>query len=444
MLLNRLKTYFTGSPLRRELSRHAGGTFALKVIGLVLQLASGVALARLLGTTGYGIYSYPMAIVGLLSVPATAGLPQLIMRETSKYNANAEFGLMKGLLIRANQFVLFLSVFLLIITMVVFLTIGHGALSTASGKTFLLAMLLLPLLSLNHVRLAALRGLRKILLGQIPDILIRPLVFLSILSFSFFVFHTTISPQVAISVQIVATIFAFCLGSCFLFRYQPQEVKSAHATYDTKLWAKSALPFLFLGLAQIVNMRIDIVMLGIFRPIEEVGIYKTVTHGATLVVFVLAAVNIAIGPQVARLWAQGNKHQLQKMVTASTRVIAIGTLLFASILFFGAEFFLAYFFGEEFVAGATTLRILCLGQIVNGLAGSVGLILNMTGHEKQSAHAVYIAAMVNVALNLLLIPQIGINGAAIATAVSLSTTNIILILWVKKYTGIYSTVLGSN
>jgi len=84
--------------------------------------------------------------------------------------------------------------------------------------------------------------------------------------------------------------------------------------------------------------------------------------------------------------------------------------------------------------------ILCLGQLVNACAGSVGLILNMVGLEHLVARGVAIAALNNVALNAVLIPFWGPTGAAIASSTSLAIWNVLLALWLYKRTGLISTL----
>jgi len=433
---------FKTTSLKAEITRHAGGTFLLKVFGLMIQLASGIILARAMGANGYGVYSFPIAVVNLLSIPSTVGLPQLIVRSISQYYTNNEYGFMKGLIRRANQFVLLLSTLLAAGAFLIYFLVGKVNIHTSSGTTFAIAMGLLPIISFKHVRMAVLRGLRKVILGQIPDILVRPLLFLSLIGIVLVLKKMTISPQLAMMLQLLAALVAFILGVVLLIFYQPIKVKQSKPLYNTSFWLCSAFPFLFIGVVQIINKQTDIIMLGILRPPADVGVYRAVVHGSMLVTFVLTSVNTAQGPQIARLWTLGKKKQLQKMVTATARVVACMTFLIAGVLIIWGRFFLLLFFGEEFGEGATALRILCIGQIINGIAGSVGNILNMTGHERKSLLGMGIAAVINIFLNVLLIPRYGITGASIATAISLSTWNILLIIWVNKYTGIHSTALG--
>ena len=99
-------------------------------------------------------------------------------------------------------------------------------------------------------------------------------------------------------------------------------------------------------------------------------------------------------------------------------------------------------FGSEFREAYTPLVILSLGQLVSAFAGSVGFILNMTGHERDTAVGVTIAAAVNIVLNWLLIPRYQAVGAAWATGVSLAVWNVLLIHAVYRRTGLQSTALG--
>jgi O-antigen/teichoic acid export membrane protein len=101
-------------------------------------------------------------------------------------------------------------------------------------------------------------------------------------------------------------------------------------------------------------------------------------------------------------------------------------------------------FGPEFERGSTALSILLVGQVVNVAAGPVGVLLTMTGHEKRVAAAVGASACCNLLLNLLLIPRFGIEGAAVASAVSLILWNAAMLLWSLRRLRINPTVFGRH
>ena len=425
------------SELKSYLVRGAAGSLSFKIINTGLVLVSGILLARLLGAQNYGYYAYAMSLIQLMTIPTVMGLPQLVLREISAYYARKDYGRMRGLLIRANQFVFGMSVFLMVVAAAI-ATAFSGHLAPEGVQTFLISLLLLPLLGLTTLRLAVLRGLRYILSGLAPELLIKPVVFIFLLVAAFFMIGQEVTPQLAMVFQVAAAGFAFFIGAVFLVRSMPSQVKAMDAVYDTRLWFKSALPFMFLGAMQLVNQRTDIVMLGFFRPMEEVGIYRAVVQGATLVSFVLISANMVLAPIISGLYTRGKLNQLQRLVTISARGILYLTLPVVLFLLIGGHWVLSFLFGAEFGAGANALRILCAGQLVNAVTGSVSIILNMTGHEKYALRGVALAAGSNIALNLLLIPQFGIEGAAAATAASMAILNVLLCWWVYKHVGVVS------
>jgi len=93
-------------------------------------------------------------------------------------------------------------------------------------------------------------------------------------------------------------------------------------------------------------------------------------------------------------------------------------------------------FGDEFVPAAGTLMVLTLGHFVNAATGPVGNLLMLTGYEKMMRNNIAGCSLLNIALNIFLIPKFGILGAAGATAFSLATMNVVSIILVYRYIGI--------
>jgi O-antigen/teichoic acid export membrane protein len=89
-------------------------------------------------------------------------------------------------------------------------------------------------------------------------------------------------------------------------------------------------------------------------------------------------------------------------------------------------------FGPDFRVGSSALVILAAGQFVNAAVGSVGYLLVMTEYHKIVLNITVLSAFLNIALNGILIPRLGILGAALATATSIITFNILSMLAVRK------------
>ena len=105
--------------------------------------------------------------------------------------------------------------------------------------------------------------------------------------------------------------------------------------------------------------------------------------------------------------------------------MVIGIILFKDIIL--------GIFGEEFNLGSTALIILCIGQLFNAICGPVGSILQMTGRQKAFQNILFIALIINITLNILLVEKHGINGVATATAISLTFWNIASVIYIRKH-----------
>lgn len=425
------------SDLRSYLIQGTSWSFVLKFISQGLAFVTSIFLARSLGVEGYGLYAFIMGMVGLLRIPASLGLPQLVMRNVATYRARSDWGLMRGLLTRANQAVLFVSVSLVSVGIVVawFVLDGTPGMLTAFG----VALLLVPLGALNKLRSATLRGLHHIIVGQLPEFLIRPLAFLLLAVVAYVVLGEQFNAPWALGAHVTGTAIALVVGIIMLFRRLPHGVRTMEETYETRAWLRSAVPFLLIGGMQMIIKNTDIVMLGTLVGQESAGVYKVATRGAELVTFVLFAANRTIGPTVAQLHSLGEYDRLQRLVTRSARLVFIGSLPIALVLVaFGPWILLL--FGEDFTIGWTSLSILSVGQLFNAGMGSVGLILSMTGYERATAVGIGFGAIVNVILNAILVPLWHNEGAAVATATSLVCWNMVLVSQVFRKLKINPTV----
>jgi len=99
-------------------------------------------------------------------------------------------------------------------------------------------------------------------------------------------------------------------------------------------------------------------------------------------------------------------------------------------------------FGDSYIQGWGALAILSIGQLVNAATGSVGVLLTMTGHERYMVVSAGLSAILNIVLNTILIPLWGLNGAALATTISLIFINTIKSLWVARTLRLNATCFG--
>jgi O-antigen/teichoic acid export membrane protein len=147
-------------------------------------------------------------------------------------------------------------------------------------------------------------------------------------------------------------------------------------------------------------------------------------------------------PSITELNTRGETERLQALMTRAARLVFFASLPIVLAVTLLADPLLRLF-GPDFSGGATPLRILALGQLVNIATGFPGTILIMVGDSGRVTRGVAIGAAVNIALNLALVPSHGATGAAIAGATSIALTNVLLAATLWRGRRIWSVALGS-
>lgn len=431
--------HLQGNGLKAQLIKGAGGTAILKAVNMALTLVTGVLMARSLGPENYGVYAFALSLISLMALPTHAGLPTLIIRETAKNQLNKNWGLLKGLLKLASSFVWVYSVFAAITASIFVVWFWQGT-ESIKADTFLWALLLLPLIAFEGIRTSALNGLRRVISSQLPEQIIRPLITVFILS-SVLLLGNTLDAVAAVQINAFSVFIAFLVGLLLLVKALPKEVKQVKPTYAIKPWAASLLPLSFFSGLQMLDSQVSVLFLGFLASSEEVGLFRVAATGAALVSFGLTAVNMALAPQVARLYAAGELEKLQRVITLSTRAVAVVSFPVALIFIIWGDSLIGLVFGVEYAQAAPALAILCVGQLINASMGSVALVLNMTGHDRKTLIGITAALVSNIVCGLLLIPFYGLIGAAIGYSISLTVWNMLLYFQTKKHTNINTFII---
>jgi len=424
--------------VREYVIRSSSGVFLINVLGILIGLLSSIVLARAMGPKNYGLYSFAIETMMFLVVPISSGLGTLLTREVAKYRYQSDYSYLKGIIAWSGKFVFFASLLLILIAIIgIFVFINDPV----KRSIFFLVLPIIFLNSINQVRMGSLRGLKRVILSQLPETLIRPALTVTIIALLYWGVKYPISAKTGIIVNLFSLSIVFILGLWWLWKAVPEEAKNVTSTYDSKKWIKESLPFFLLGGIAIINTKLSVVIVGVFRPVEEVGFYRIAVTASTIISFLLMAVNMTIAPLISELYYGGKKDQLQRILTKTVRFIFLAGLMISIGYWILGKFLINLFYGQEYLPAYLPLVILSLGQLINIGAGSVGYVLNMTGYQNDAVKGQIIAAISSAALNILLIPNYGISGAAIATAVSFFIWNIVLLYFVKKRTKLKTSVI---
>jgi O-antigen/teichoic acid export membrane protein len=414
----------------------ATGSLGLRIAAGGLAFLNGILLARMLGPDELGIYTLVLASVTLAATIAALGLPSLVARETASYQARGQWGLLKGMISTGHLAVAAAAALAVAIILGVR---GAGFVLMDWPKPLLFAAtLIVPLMALNRLRGGILRGLHWVILADIPDRLVRPLVLLVLLAGTYFWFGRADS-ALAMGLQLAAIGCAFVLGTLFLWGKIPARARAAKPELHVWQWVKEAQSFFGITVVALLEGQVAIYALGSLAGAGHVGMYQVAFQFIALVSMGLTAVNMPLQPKLVAAWATGDRSRAQDLINEAAKLSAVIGLGSAAFLIPFAGI-VPYLYGHQFQASVDILRILVVGQLFNALAGPCGLVLASTGHQRTALYAVVAALAVNVLGNLLLVPTYAANGAAAAVTMSLLTWNGIMVRRVFRLTRLNTSV----
>lgn len=164
----------------------------------------------------------------------------------------------------------------------------------------------------------------------------------------------------------------------------------------------------------------DSIMIGYYLTNADVGVYRVVFQFTTLAVIATNALRVTLWPKVSRWSKTGEMKNIEESLSrAFSYSLILAVPVFTGGILLGDRL-LYFFYGAEFAKGYPILIILLFTQIVNVFQFFFTMYLGALDRQKDSFKVTAVAVTANIVLNLLLIPVIGIMGAAIATMVTMS------------------------
>jgi O-antigen/teichoic acid export membrane protein len=179
----------------------------------------------------------------------------------------------------------------------------------------------------------------------------------------------------------------------------------------------------FQGTFQVIILWLDILLVGAMISRHAAGVYAAASKLAMVGTFALEGTRLAISPQVSAMLARRAHQRAAALYQMATRwlILAVWPLYLVFAVFPAVVLGI---FGSRYAAGAATLAVLSLAMLVNLGTGNVTVVLLMGGKSSWGAINTGAALVVNIGLNLLLIPHLGILGAAIAWGASIVVDNV--------------------
>ena len=437
----RLRELFADGSDSSLARRLAGAAFLIRVVSAAVAFASQIVLARWLGGFEFGIYVYVWTWVLLLGGMVDLGLGSAAQRFIPEYIEHKRLALLRGFLGGSRWLASLIAT-----TIAGAAALAVHALSPhiepRSVWPLYLACAALPICGIAQVQSGIARSYDWINLGLSPGYVLRQMVLLALLGLAF----AAGLPMNAVTATATAAAGWWCVTagqSIVLNRRLAEVVEPGPKAYAVRSWLATSTPIFVVEAFFLLLTYADVLVLQIFRPPNEVGVYYAASKTMALVAFIYFSVAQTLAHKFAEYHVAGDRKRLADFLAIAVRMTfwpSLGSILV--LLALGEP--LLRMFGHEFVSGYYLMFILAIGLMARASVGPAERLLNMLG-ERRSCAVIYGASFaINVGLCFVLIPHLGITGAAVANAVTLVAESACLFVVAKDRLGLHCFIFGGR
>lgn len=390
------------------------------VFSSALSYGTVVFLARSLGPADYGLFNAVFTFVLFFLFIRDLGIPQALTKFIAEFNA--EDGPWRDSKIKTTVFsVLGLQIVSsMAIAAVFFFLSSYLAEHYFKNET---AAVMLHLLNIYIFASLFYGAVKDILLGyqrtfyfSLAEILKSG--FIILFAFLFMQFGSGVFAPIYAYILACSLVFIFFLP--LLWKLLPWfKVKLIDAKIITKRVLLFGIPAFATAIGSKIMMYIDTLFLTYYRTLEEVGIYNAMLPSSSIIVHLVGgAVSTMILPLSTELWYKRETTKLAAGISLLYKYVSVITLPLVLALVIFSHFFIDLFFGIDYLPGVLSFQILLVGMFLFAPAAINHSILAGMGKPFVVTKIIFISAAVNAGLNLLLIPSLGITGAAASTSMS--------------------------
>ncbi len=425
----------------KELINKSLLVFIIRIVSLISGFYFLYLITQLYGATGLGFFSLYQSYLMILVLFALLGTDVASLKFVSQYVGDDNFIKIRSIYRTILKLVLPLSVLLSLILFFSKTCIAGNIFGDERMIIVLkyVALSILPMCLIN-IHSESFRGLKKVELYSIFRYLLVPIISIVFTWILFFKFQFgIITPILSYSLSILI-ISGLSTKAWFI------EIDFLKSTNSNRTSVLDILNFsfpLFLSASMMLLLQwIDVVILGYYVTTADIGIYNVAVKVSMISSIILFSINSIAAPKFSELFSKNKLDELKELVKQTSKLIFVVSIPILLLIFMGKDYILN-FFGKEFIYGSMSLNILILGQLVNVICGSVGYILIMTENQKIFRNIILITTLLNIVLNIFLIPLLGILGAAIASMICIILWNISSYIYIyKKYN--FSTIWFIN
>ncbi len=402
-------------------------SFVSLAISSIVHFLLRAVLGRELGAYGLGLYTLVFVIYLFGMQFASFGIGAALTKYVAEYKENrkkvsdfASAGLIGSFLIG------------LIIGLVLFLLSDILAVNIFNSPDMVMLIriiaLCFPFIAIQKIVVGTLNGLRKMKLFAFVTIMQNVSVFLVSFVLVYFFEGGTMGAVIGLVLPtIIISIF-----SLSLIRYLVDRPKKCCNIIFKQLCLFGVYVVLINSIA-LINIQIDSLLIGYFLDKIDVGYYAISILLVQSLLLLPQAIQRITTPMIATYHGRKDYENIRELIKQAIFKTFLIILLLSTLIAFFGKFIINIVFTDEFLPAYSPLLILLFGFTIYAPIVSVGSALSSIGKINILFKVSVFNAIINIILNILLIPRYGINGAAMATSTSLIILVITRLILLNKY-----------
>ena len=415
-LLGRVDAVLFSTDERGEAGRMSVIAFAIRIVSAVIAFVSQVFLARWMGSFEYGIFVLVWTTMVIAGNVSCLGFHTSVIRFIPEYREKDMLPELRGILVVSRLFVLVASSAIAALGVLIVVLLAPS-IESYYVVPFVLGFVCLPMIALSDMLQGISRANSWAVFALSPTYLVRPVLILALMGAALaagYLPDARTALVVAIAATYLTTIWQLVGVTGRLRRKLPSGPRAVHF----RAWFAVSLPIFLVESFFFLLTNADVLMVGFFMQPDDVAIYFATVKTLALVHFVYFAVKAGVAQRYAA-YTHGEPEKLAAFARETVSWTFWPSLVMAVVVLALGQPML-WLFGPAFVAGYPLLFLLVVGVVARSAVGPAESLLTMTGNQNVCAFVYALTLALNIALSVVLIPILGLWGAAIATTASMA------------------------
>ncbi|MFA5374640.1 MAG: flippase [Dehalococcoidia bacterium] len=408
----------------QRIAKNAAVLISAQLIGFVISFFYVMYAARYLGPESFGVLSFAIAFTGLFSFVADFGLQPLTVREVSRNKSLAPKYLVNNAVIKVFLVISYFGLMALIVN-------AMDYPDETITVVYLFAFYAI-LQSLNQMFYAMFQSFERMGYQAIGQVLNSALILAGVMLAIKYGLGVVGFAWLYCAAGFVVLLYSFVVF-VWKFTKPPSQWLPWNISIKWEFWKRTlraALPFTLTIAIAGIFLRIDVIMISAIKGDTAAGYYNAACN-LIMVLLVTAGISMStVFPAMSRFFVT-SRDSLKLAMEKSAKYMFIIGLPIAVGTFLLADRIIIAIYGINYDQTAIVLRILILYIPISFICQSIGPTLASINKEPLRTLSVGITVLANIALNFILIPRYGIQGAGVSTVIS----QVLLLLLVVYFAG---------